>query len=167
MEVGMRRFGVTVGMAPSTILLAGAGVGASQASPGSGSMSSSVNRQLGVWRSVPASTTSQSFHAVPSLRASVCAIGEVAVTVSLSGAGAPMLVQVRQDGGRVLAPGAVRFAPGVSGRSGAFTFLARTQPFEANDHHLFQVEWRSPTGATTTLLAETMNLTYQRGSQGC
>jgi hypothetical protein len=104
---------------------------------------------------------------VPSLRANVCAIGEVSVTVSLSGVGAPMLVQVHQDDGPVIAPGVVTFAPEVSGYSASFTFLARVQPFEANDHHYFQVEWLSPTGGLTTLLATTMNLVYQQGSDAC
>jgi len=148
-------------------LLVGAGAAASQASLGSGSASANANRQHGVWRSVQASTDSRVFRAVPSLRARVCAIGEVSVTVSLSGAGAPMLVQVHQDDGPVIAPGAVTFAPEASGDSTSFTFLARVQPFEANDHHYFQVEWRSLTGGRATLLAATMNLVYQQGSHAC
>jgi len=40
-------------------------------------------------------------------------------------------------------------------------------PFEANDHHTFDVEWRSPTGAKTTLERGTFNLQYERGTQSC
>jgi len=40
-------------------------------------------------------------------------------------------------------------------------------PFEANDNHSFDVEWRSPTGTATTLERGTFNLQYQRGTQQC
>jgi len=40
-------------------------------------------------------------------------------------------------------------------------------PFEADDHHSFDVEWRSPTGAATTLERGTFNLQYEHGTQNC
>jgi len=43
----------------------------------------------------------------------------------------------------------------------------RLGPFEADDHHAFDVEWRSPTGAETTLERGTFNLKYERGTQNC
>jgi hypothetical protein len=78
-----------------------------------------------------------------------------------------MDLQVRQDDGAILAPGAVLFVPELTGYSTSFTFLARVQPFEANDHHYFQVEWRSPTGGRASILGATMNLIYQKGSHAC
>jgi hypothetical protein len=49
----------------------------------------------------------------------------------------------------------------------AFTFVQNVGPFEANDHHVFDVEWRSPTRRTTTLERGTFNLQYQRGTHRC
>ncbi len=155
-----RRFGIAAASIVIAALLVGAGAAASQGSPGSGSASASANRQYGVWRSVPASTDSRAFRAVPNLQAEVCAIGEVSVTVSMSGgSGAPMLLRVQQDDGPILAPGAVTFELGLAGFT-SFTFLAPV----ADGDHTFQLEWRSPEGGRTTLLAATMNLVYQQGS---
>lgn len=133
----------------------------------SGTMSSQVNRQLGVWRNSPISTTSMSFRSVPGLGARICATGEVSVTVSLEGTGGPMGVLVLVDNGPTSAPGAVRFMPKGDADSASFTFFQNTSAFEANDHHFFDVEWRSPFGAKTTLLEATMNLVYQKGTHAC
>lgn len=130
-------------------------------------MSSALDRQAAVWRNLPASTTSKTFHEVPGLSHTICALGEVGVTVSLNGHGSPMGVQVRVDGGPVAKPGPVRFSPSGAVDATSFTFLQSVSPFEANDHHNFSVEWRSPTGGSTTLNSATLQLTYQRGTQAC
>jgi hypothetical protein len=48
-----------------------------------------------------------------------------------------------------------------------FAFLNTVGPFEADDHHSFDVEWPSPTGAATTLERGTLNLQYEHGTQNC
>ena len=79
----------------------------------------------------------------------------------------PASVRIRQDGGPIIAPGAVRFVPAGPHDSFSFTFLANAAPFEANDNHSFDVEWRSPTGQQTTLERATFNLQYEHGTQAC
>lgn len=51
--------------------------------------------------------------------------------------------------------------------SSSFTFVTSVTTFENNDHHSFEVEWRSPTGRATTLERATVNLMYQIGSHNC
>jgi hypothetical protein len=46
----------------------------------------------------------------------------------------------------------------------AFTWVRGVSPFEAIDHHVFDVEWRSPGGKASTLERATFNLQYQRGT---
>jgi len=60
-----------------------------------------------------------------------------------------------------------RLVPAGPHDSFSFTFVNSVGPFEANDNHSFDVEWRSPTGAATTLERGTFNLRYQRGTQQC
>jgi hypothetical protein len=133
----------------------------------SGTTSSQVNRQLGVWRNSPISTTSTSFQALSGLGAKICSTGEVSVTVSLDGTGAPMGLRVLVNYGATMEPGAIRFAPQGAADTTSFTFVQNTQPFEANDNHYFDLEWRSPFGGKTTLLEATMNLVYQQGTHAC
>ena len=65
-----------------------------------------------------------------------------------------------------LRPRRARFVPDGT-ESFSFTFVGNTLPFEADDTHRFSVQWRSPTGARVTLRQATVNLQFQRGTQGC
>jgi hypothetical protein len=133
-----------------------------------GSTSSPVNRQQGVWLIGQISTSSKSFEAIPGLQTKVCAgDGEVSATVSLEGTGAPMGVLVRVDYGAVMQPGAIRFAPAGAADSTSFTFLVSHETFEGYDNAFFEVEWRSPSGAKTTLQRASMNLVYAEGTHNC
>ena len=136
---------------------------------GSGSATSQSNRQYGTWRSAGVSTTySTNLRQLTGLGARICSRGEVSATLSVDGAGAPMQLQVRVDGGEAAAPGQVVFSPfGTRGTIASFTFLTSTQPFEANDHHVFEVDWRSATGQRTILYSATLNLLYQQGTKAC
>ncbi|HET9091088.1 MAG TPA: hypothetical protein VFN50_01680 [Acidimicrobiales bacterium] len=78
-----------------------------------------------------------------------------------------MGVLVRMDGGPTMRPDAVRFTPAGGIDTTSFTFLISAQPFEANDNHYFEVEWRSPFQRTTTLIEATMNLVYAEGTLAC
>jgi hypothetical protein len=132
-----------------------------------GSMSASPGRAWSSWRSSPISTTATTYRSLGGLRAKICSTGEVAATVSVYGAGPPLGLQVRIDDGALLEPGAVRFSPTPSGSMASFTFLISTSAFEANDHHVLQVEWRSITGRQTWIRSATLNLIYQLGTHGC
>jgi hypothetical protein len=81
--------------------------------------------------------------------------------------GAPAGFQIRVDGGPLMQPGAIRFVPAGALDSSSFTYLVSVGPFENNDHHVFDVEWRSPFGKTTTLQKATLNLQYQHGTHSC
>jgi hypothetical protein len=138
------------------------------ASTGStGSAGSPVNLQQGVWRVGNLSTMSTSFQPVAGLSAKICALGEVSATVSLVGAGAPMGVLIQVGGVVPMEPGAMRFAPQGTADSTSFTFVWNAQPDEGYDNHIFDLEWRSPSGARSTLQRATMNLVYQKGTHLC
>lgn len=134
----------------------------------SGGGSSALDLQASKFTTNTQTTSSTTFRAVGGLSGlTICALNQVTVTVSLELTGAPASVQVRQDGGGIINPGVVRFVPAGAHDSFSFTFLANVSTFEGNDHHVFDVEWRSPTGRSTTLERGTLNAQYQQGTQGC
>lgn len=134
----------------------------------SGGSSSSLDLQASKFTTTTAITSSKAFRPVQGLSGlNICALNQVTAALSVELNGAPASFQVRVDGGGTMAPGAVRFVPAGPHDSFSFTFVRSVGPFEANDHHSFDVEWRSPTGAATTLERGTFNLQYQRGTQSC
>jgi hypothetical protein len=158
-----RRLAVGAAVAASALL--GGMVAAVAATSGSGS---ALDQQAGMSTSTSATTTSTTFRPLPGLHGlNVCALHQVSATLSVVLHGAPAAFQVRVDGGPTMAPGAVRFAPVGKHDFSSFTFLRSVGPFEANDHHVFDVEWRSPTGAPATLDRGTLNLLFERGTQAC
>ena len=134
----------------------------------SGGSSSSLDLQASKVTTTTATTSSRTFHPIPGLSGlNICALHQVTATLSVELTRAPAGFQVRVDGGGTMSPGAIRFVPAGPHGSFSFTFVRGVGPFEANDHHAFDVEWRSPTGAATTLERGTFNLQYERGTQSC
>jgi hypothetical protein len=161
-EVRMRRIliiivAVVVALGVPTVVLAA-----------TGGSSSSLDQQASRFTTNTVTTSSRTFQPVPGLSGlNVCALHQVTATLSVELNGAPAGFQIRIDGGGTMQPGAVRFVPAGPHDSFSFTFTNSVGPFEANDHHEFDVEWRSPTGAPSTLERGTFNLQYQRGTQMC
>ncbi len=123
-----------------------------------------LDRQSAIFRTSSASTTDTAFHDLTGMGVNLCALNEVSATLSVKLSGAPAAFQIRVDGGGTMIPGAARFVPAGTEDSGSFTFVANAQPFEANDHHFYQVEWRSVTGGATNVLRAVLNLQYQDGT---
>jgi hypothetical protein len=134
----------------------------------SGVFGSALDRQAASWTTAPVTTSSTTWRDVPRLSLSRCTVNQVTATVSVTVRGAPVLFRVVVDGvpEAPMQPGSARFVPDGS-ESFSFTFVGRTAPFEADDTHRFNVQWRSPTGATVTLRRGALNLLFQRGTQGC
>ena len=155
------------------VLIIGAALGFAAGVPlvamaASGGSSSSLNLQSSRWTTTAAATSSSRFQAVPQLSGSnICAANQVTATLSVELSGAAAGFQVRVDGGAVMQPGAVRFIPVVPHQSFSFTWVMTVSTFEGNDHHVFDVEWRSPNVQQTKLERATVNLQYQRGSHKC
>jgi hypothetical protein len=134
----------------------------------SGGSSSSVDLQASRWTTTAVSTSSTTFQRIPSLSGmNVCALNQVTAMLSVEVNGAPAGFQIHVDVGPLMQPGAVRFVPAGVHDSSSFTFVKAVGPSENNDHHVFDVEWRSPTGKPTTLERGTFNLVYQRGTHSC
>ena len=134
----------------------------------SGGTSSSLDLQASKFTTSTATTSSKTFHAIPGLSGlTICALHQVTATLSVQLNGAPAGFQIRVDGGGTMQPGAIRLVPAGAHDSFSFTFVNSVGPFEADDHHSFDVEWRSPTGAATTLERGTFNLQYEHGVQNC
>lgn len=133
-----------------------------------GRSSASVNRQVSAFTATQVSTSSTSFKPVPGLTGlPACALHQVSATLSVELSGAPAGFRVRIDSGAVMEPGAIRFVPSGAHDSFSFTFVRSVSPFEANDHHVFDVEWRSPSGSVVTLGRGTFSLLFERGTHSC
>ena len=133
-----------------------------------GGSTSSLDLQASKFTTTTASTASRAFQPVPGLSGlNICGLHQVTATLSVELNGAPAGFQIRVDGGGTMPPGAIRFVPGGPHDSFSFAFTGSVGPFEANDHHTFDVEWRSPSGAKTTLERGTFNLQYEHGAQSC
>lgn len=134
----------------------------------SGGTNSSLDLQRSRFTTTTATTSSRTFQPIPGLSGlNICALNQVTATLSVELNGAPAGFQIRIDGAGTMQPGAVRLVPAGPHDSFSFTFVNSVAPFEANDNHSFDVEWRSPTGTATTLERGTFNLQYQRGTQQC
>jgi hypothetical protein len=134
----------------------------------SGSASSALDLQAAKFTTTTQTTSSTTFRAINGLSGlTICALHQVTGTLSAQLKGAPAGFQIRFDGGPIMQPGAIRFVPAADFDSNSFTFVTSVGPFEASDVHAFDVEWRSPTGKSTTLTLGTFNLQYQEGTQGC
>jgi hypothetical protein len=134
----------------------------------SGGTNSSLDLQRSRFTTTTATTSSRTFQPIPGLSGlNICALNQVTATLSVELNGAPAGFQIRIDAAGTMQPGAVRLVPAGPHDSFSFTFVNSVAPFEANDNHSFDVEWRSPTGTATTLERGTFNLQYQRGTQQC
>ena len=134
----------------------------------SGGTSSSLDLQASKFTTSTATTSSKTFHSIPGMSGlTICALHQVTGTLSVQLTGAPAGFQIRLDGGGTMQPGAIRFVPAGAHDSFSVAFMNTVGPFEADDHHSFDVEWPSPTGAATTLERGTFNLQYEHGTQNC
>jgi hypothetical protein len=134
----------------------------------SGGTNSSLDLQRSKFTTTTATTSSRTFQPIPGLSGlNICALNQVTATLSVELNGAPAGFQIRIDAAGTMQPGAVRLVPAGPHDSFSFSFVNSVAPFEANDNHSFDVEWRSPTGSATTLERGTFNLQYQRGTQQC
>jgi hypothetical protein len=133
-----------------------------------GTRGSALDRQAFKYRERDAVTSSTAWSNVPGMRRfQICAVNEVSTQVNMVLRGAPAVIRIRIDGtDEIIAhPGPVSFHPG-PGRVFSFTFADHVAPFEANDFHLIEIQWRSPTGERVTLKRGMVNLLFERGSQG-
>ena len=134
-----------------------------------GRLSSGLDLQTAAWTTSDVSTSSTRWHNVGALsRLSICSLGQVSATVSVTMRGAPARFRVVIDGApqTPMRPGAALFVPDGE-ESFSYTFVKGTAPFEADDTHVFDVQWRSPTGNRVTLTSGDLNLLYQRGPHNC
>jgi hypothetical protein len=134
----------------------------------SGTFNGALERQSARWRTSSATTSSTAWRNVPGLSLTRCTRGQVTAMLSATVSGAPVRFRGVIDGvpEAPMMPGSARFAPSGS-ESFAYTFVANTGPFEADDTHRFDIQWRSPSGAGVTLHSGALNLLFKRGTQGC
>ncbi|MGI8708164.1 MAG: hypothetical protein ACR2LG_08200 [Actinomycetota bacterium] len=124
---------------------------------------SRLERQRAVARSGAVATSNQDWRTVRGMRRLVCSIHEVSVAVSLDVKGAPVQFRILQDSGPTLEPGRARFDPDGTTSSFAYNFVGNTGTFEGLDDHVFELQWRSPTGDQVELRAASMNLLFEKG----
>ncbi|HZI76990.1 MAG TPA: hypothetical protein VFD73_23740 [Gemmatimonadales bacterium] len=107
-----------------------------------GGNTSALDLQASKWTSTTQQATGTTWRSVPGLGLTICALHQVTATLSVQVNGAPASFQIREDGGPIIAPGAVRFVPAGAHDSFSLSFLANAALFEANYTHGFEVEWR-------------------------
>lgn len=134
----------------------------------SGAFGGALERQSARWSTTNVSTSSPSWRNVPGLSLTRCTLHQVTAMLSATVRGAPVRFRLIIDGvpEAPMRPGTARFAPDGT-ESFSFTFVGRTAPFEADDTHVFNVQWRSPSGRRVTLLSGALNLLFEQGTQGC
>jgi hypothetical protein len=133
-----------------------------------GTFSGALDNQRARWTTNQATTSRTAWRNVPGLAITRCTLNQVTATVSVTVSGAPVRFRALIDGvGEApMKPTSARFVP--NGReSFSFTFVGNTGPFEADDTHSFNVQWRSPSGNRVTLHQGALNVLYQNGTQGC
>jgi hypothetical protein len=124
--------------------------------------------QSAAWTTTAVTTSSTEWRNVPGLALTRCSLHQVTAMVSVTVSGAPALFRVVIDGvpEAPMKPGWARFVPS-GNESFTFAFVGRVAPFEADDTHKFNVQWRSGTGAPVTLQRGVLDLLFERGTQGC
>jgi hypothetical protein len=121
-----------------------------------------------VWRTTPESTSSTQWAAVPGFADRPTAIFPIAVNVSATVSGAPVLFRVLSTnvGGQtsVSKPGPTEFTPG--GHPSAFSYQwIEPNPVAAPHNAFIRLQWRSPSGNPVHLLRGDMSLLY--ATDGC
>jgi hypothetical protein len=133
-----------------------------------GTFNGALERQSARWTTTVATTSGNAWSNVPGLSLMRCTRGQVTAMLSVTVSGAPVRFRALIDGvaEAPMRPGSARFVPNGL-ESFAFSFVANTGPFEADDTHRFDIQWRSQTGAPVTLRRGALNLLFKRGTQGC
>jgi hypothetical protein len=127
---------------------------------------SDVNKQAFKFRTGTVTNTRTSFHTVPGLDAlGDCMTGTVSATLSLQLSGAPAVLRIKDvshAGTFFLQPGKIGVSPtGTTPFSFTWVSSVGTNSFET-----FSVQWKTPSGGTTTAKAGDLLLQYPAGS-GC
>jgi hypothetical protein len=133
-----------------------------------GTFNGALERQSARWTTTVVTTSSTAWRNVPGLSLTRCTRGQVTVMLGVTVSGAPVRFRGVIDGvpEAPMRPGLARFVPNGT-ESFAFSFVANTGPFEADDTHRFDIQWQSQTGAPVTLRRGALNLLFERGTQGC
>jgi len=133
-----------------------------------GTFNGALERQSARWTTTVVATSSTAWSNVPGLSLTRCTRGQVTAMLSVTVRGAPVRFRGVIDGvpEAPMRPGLARFVPNGT-ESFAFSFVANTGPFEADDTHRFNIQWQSQTGAPVTLRRGALNLLFERGTQGC
>jgi hypothetical protein len=133
-----------------------------------GTFSGRLDGQSARWTTTAVTTSSKDWRNVPGLTRSLCTLDQVTAMLSVTVEGAPVRFRVIIDDvpEAPMMPASSRFVPnGIE--SFSFSFVGNTGPFEADDTHRFDVQWRSPSGAPVTLRHGALNLLFEDGTQGC
>jgi hypothetical protein len=133
-----------------------------------GAFGGALDHQRAVWTTNERTTSSTNWTNIPALSITRCAVDQVTamLNVTLEGGPARFRVVIDDVPEAPMIPGSARFDPrGVE--SFGFAFVRGVHPFEADDTHRFDVQWRSATGAPVTLRQGMLNILFEDGTQGC
>jgi hypothetical protein len=133
-----------------------------------GAFGGSLDHQRAAWTTNERTTSSTDWTNIPALSITRCAVDQVTamLNVTLQGGPARFRVVIDDVPEAPMIPDSARFDPqGVE--SFGFAFVRSVHPFEADDTHRFDVQWRSAAGAPVTLRQGMLNILFEDGTQGC
>lgn len=112
-----------------------------------GTFNGALERQSARWTTTVVTTSSTAWRNVPGLSLTRCTRGQVTAMLGVTVSGAPVRFRGVIDGvpEAPMRPGLARFVPNGT-ESFAFSFVANTGPFEADDKHRFDIQWQSRPG---------------------
>jgi hypothetical protein len=130
-----------------------------------GTGAGALDRQSFAWRDTAISTTNQTFSDVAAMTVTVCAAGPLTVEISAGVNGAAMGMRVVIDhAATAMHPGEAHFDDAGGTTSFGFGFADTVAPVGGKDLHSISMQWRAPTGVSTTLVRALLNVLYQQGS---
>jgi hypothetical protein len=138
------------------------------AAAATGGFGGSLDHQRVAWTTNERTTSSTDWSNIPALSITRCTVDQVTamVNVTLEGGPARFRVVIDDVPEAPMIPDSARFDPqGVE--SFSFAFVRGVHPFEADDTHRFDVQWRSANGAPVTLRQGMLNILFEDGTQGC
>ena len=133
-----------------------------------GTLGGDLDQQTAKWTTSNETTSSMNWRDVPGLGRTACTVDQVTAILSVTVKGGPVRFRLVADDvpEAPFLPGSARFVP-TGTESFSYTFVGNTAPFEADDSHRFNVQWRSPSGDPIDLENGALTLLYERGTQGC
>jgi hypothetical protein len=125
-------------------------------------------RRVKHWAAKLIVTSNKHFRPLPGLTGlDICGSNQALALLKVELTGASAGFRVRVDRSTLMAPGAVRFRPTEKHDSFSLAFIRSMGNSAVSGHHIFDVEWRSPSGRPVELRHGAFTLQYRANPRHC